>query len=257
MKTAVGISTLALLACASTSIAQAEFPNRWRELNSGGTNGLTDAGQSLLLANVTDSGSSDPAVQQLLTLRGTITLRDDVDMFLIRITNPATFRASTFGPAGNTSSGDTTLSLFDINGVAISWNDNRPENATSTLSTIDGTQLVAGGFGPGLYYVAVARNDLTFGGTFQSAALDINGVEIFPFTAPPPANGAANTDRRQQYGPTVPGTVLGSWRTQGGGFQPFNLNYNINLVGAEYAVPAPGAAALIGLAGVAAFRRRR
>ncbi|MGD9688134.1 MAG: hypothetical protein AB7K52_05850 [Phycisphaerales bacterium] len=250
------VASFVALAAAGSASAQAEFPNRWREIDSGGLNGLTDAGDMLLLANVTDSGSSDPAQQPLLTIRGTITFRDDVDMFLIRITNPAAFSASTFGPAGNSSSGDTVLGLFSDTGVAISWNDNRPENATSTLSTIIGTELVSGGHGPGLYYLAVARNDLGFGGTFQAGALDSMGNSIFPFTDPPPANGSAN-DRRMQFGPTVPGTVLAGWRTQTGGFQPFNLNYNINLVGAEFAIPTPGAAGLLALAGVATLRRRR
>ncbi len=247
-----------LAVAAGASIAAAE-PNgtRWIEENSGGTNGATDAGPLFGTANVTASGQ--PGDQTLTQITGILTFRDDVDLYRIRITDAATFSASTFGPPGNTSSGDTILALFTETGVAVGWNDNRTESATSTLSTLTNATLTNGGFGAGIYYLAVARNDLGFGGTFQAAALDSNGNEIFPFTAPPPANGDANTDRRMEYGPTTPGTTLESWRTQSGGFQPFNANYNVNLTGVEFSeVPAPGATAALAL-GLAALggRRRR
>ena len=245
-----------LAVAAGATIAAAE-PNgtRWIEEDSGGTNGVTDAGPLLGNANVTASGQ--PGDQTLTQITGILTFRDDVDMFRIRISNPAGFSASTFGPPGSSSSGDTILALFTETGVAVGWNDNRTESPTSTLSTLTNATLTNGGFGAGIYYLAVARNDLGFGGTFQAAALDGNGNEIFPFTAPPPANGDANTDRRAEYGPTTPGTVLASWREQGGGFQPFNANYNVNLTGVEFSeVPAPGATAALVL-GLAAFGRRR
>ena len=73
---------------------------------------------------------------------------NDRDMYLIQITNPATFTATTVG--GTTL--DTQLFLFHQSGLGVTFND---DTATATESAISGTFVPAAG----LYYIAVSRFD--------------------------------------------------------------------------------------------------
>src|SRR5262249_43757761 len=131
MRKLIALSVLAALGTGSAAMGQV-----WAETATGGLNGAIDAGQGLLDANVTNSNSSNPVDQLLTRITGTLVNRDDIDIYAITITDVANFRASTFGPAGMTTSGDTILALFNGAGVAVGWNDNRTESATSTVSTL-------------------------------------------------------------------------------------------------------------------------
>ena len=72
---------------------------------------------------------------------------DDVDVYKIKVTNTATFKATTVGLAGFL---DTQLFLFDENGRGVTHNDDDP--ATNSIqSTITGQFVTA----PGTYYLAI------------------------------------------------------------------------------------------------------
>jgi len=245
--------TVYIMAAGTLLLGSAAFGQTWAEIASGGTNGLTDAGPLLPTANITSG------VGPLNTITGTLTggsypgfIDFDVDMFCIRIDDPMAFSATT-------ASGDTILSLFDMNGVAIAFNDNRTDSLTATTSRLSGswiTGLTAGND----YFLALSR----VGGSATvrrfTRPLDINGNLIFSG----PVNGGDETmdplfpDRRADLFPLTPGTVLAGWEVQpAGGPLGFNLNYNITLTGASYSVPAPASFGLLGLGAMAAFRRRR
>ena len=82
----------------------------------------------------------------LSSIQGTLEF-DDVDVYKIKVTNVATFKATTVGLAGFL---DTQLFLFDANGKGITHNDDDP--ATNSIqSTITGQFVPA----PGTYYLAV------------------------------------------------------------------------------------------------------
>lgn len=72
---------------------------------------------------------------------------NDRDMYLIQITNPAAFTATTVG--GTTL--DTQLFLFHQSGLGVTFND----DSATTASAISGTFVPAAG----LYYIAVSRFD--------------------------------------------------------------------------------------------------
>lgn len=249
MKKTLLTMTAATLLCSGSAFGQ----TWWAEVGSGGTNGATDAGPLLANANIT-SGSGP-----LTSIIGTATggsypnFTDyDADMFCIRMENPAAFSALT-------TSGDTVLALFDMNGVAIAFNDNRTDSLTATNSSLSSSWI------PGLvagndYFIGVARVGGTAAVRRFTRPLDAAGGLIFSG----PANGADETldpnfgDRRADLFPITAGTTLAGWETQpAGGFLPFNLNYTIQLTGVTYSVPAPASLGLLGLGMLGALRRRR
>ncbi len=219
----IAFSLFAGVAMAS-SVAHAQV---WAEIDSGGMNGMPDAGQSLATANITDG------LGAITTINGRLVTTGDADLYQIRITDVAAFTATV--PGGT--AGDTNLSLFDSAGVALAFNNNDPDGGTG--SRLTGLFVPS----PGLYYLAVSRND-SFGGFFGIPVDDLF-VPIFP-SAP----------NNVEVGPTVAGTVLFDWPVAGG-FQLFNYNYSVTLTGAEYAVPAPMAGSLMGIAALGMLRRRR
>lgn len=150
--------------------------------------------------------------------------QDDVDLYRIVISDPANFSATTVGGA----TFDTQLFLFRADGRGVTFND---DSGTTVQSRITG-QFVPGA---GVYFLAISRWDRD--------ALDAGAQAIWldtPFGTEraPDGPGAANP--------------LASW----GGTTLAGGAYSIFLTGASY-VPAPGAMALLGLAGLAAGRRRR
>ena len=117
MKNRVFTLTAGTLLCASSAFGQI-----WVEINSGGINGATDAGSMLATANITSGVGPLTNITGALTgLLGTNSTDYDADMFCIRIDNPMTFSATSL-------SGDTVLALFDLNGVAIAFNDDRTDS---------------------------------------------------------------------------------------------------------------------------------
>lgn len=248
MKKLVFTITAGTLLCSSAAFGQV-----WAEVDSGGTNGLTDAGPLLPTANITDGFGPLTNITGTLTGASYPDFQDyDADVFRIRITDPASFSAST-------ASGDTVLALFDASGVALAFNDNRTDSLTATTSLLSGS-WISGLTAGDDYYLAVAR----VGGSPTvrrfTRPLDSNGDLIFTG----PANGGDETidpdfaARRMDLLPITAGTVLDSWEVQPpGGFLPFNTGYNITLEGVSYSIPAPAGLGLLGLGALGAFRRRR
>lgn len=135
---------------------------------------------------------------------------DDVDVYKIRITNPANFRATTVGLAGFI---DTQLFLFNENGMGVTHNDDDP--ATNAIqSTITG-QFVPG---PGIYYLAITqynRDSLSAANRFQWNNTPFN-VERAP-----DGNGATE--------------VWTKWSIEA----LLDGEYEIGLVGADFAEVGP------------------
>lgn len=248
MKRIVLTLTAGTLLCSSAAFGQV-----WAETNSGGTNGATDAGPLLANANITNG------VGPLTNITGTLTgasypqfVDFDADMFCIRIEDPMSFSATTL-------SGDTVLALFDANGVALAFNDNRTDSLTATTSRLEGSWI------PGLvagndYFLGIARVGGSASVRRFTRPLDVNDDLIFSG----PANGGDETmdpnfpDRRANLLPLTAGTVLAGWETQPPGlFLPFNLNYNIELTGTTFSIPAPAGLGLLGLGALGALRRHR
>lgn len=199
--------------------------------------GTTDAGDMPATANLTRGAGG------LNKITGQFVRTDDADMYCINILNPAAFSATTVGGT----SADTNLSLFTLSGVALAFNDNTSTSVRQ--STLTGLFVPA----PGLYLLAVSRNDVGFGAATYTRPLDSLGNLIFDG----PPQGSTVGNRVGEFAPLVPGTSIAGWETASG-FQLFNTNYNIFLTGADYhLVPAPGSMALLGLSGLAGLRRRR
>ncbi len=169
-----------------------------------------------------------PATAQLTQGFGALTLitgslLDDVDMYAIIIDDHANFSAINTAYTGS----DTQLFLFDSAGMGVVFND----DFTGLLAGLDGTHVVA----DGLYYLAI--------GDYDCDALNPGGLDIWH-------DGSPYSGQYAPDGPGAPGPVA-SWNYGVG-----SGDYEITLTGATFAVPAPGALALLGLAGLVSRRRR-
>lgn len=157
-----------------------------------------------------------------------------IDLFAIRIADPAGFAALYVTPT----TFDTQMYLFDINGNGVAFNDDRSGLLSGLMGsdtfTSNGSGTLAGVLVAGdCYLLGVSR--------YNRDPRDAGNLAIFPNTF----TGV--------HGP-IPGSgSLAAWAnaTTAGGA------YAIELRGVEYCVPAPGAAALLGLGGLIAGRRRR
>jgi uncharacterized protein (TIGR03382 family) len=175
------------------------------------------------------TGSLD-AIQGSLTPDGA----SDVDMFRIRISNPAAFSATT--NSLNTVLTDTTLYLFNLDGSGIVKNDDIDNSIF--LSRIDGT--LTSSLVPGDYLIAVSIFGTIPFTVVSPSALSESVFDATDFTGQTgPQNGTA---------PVVSWTRVTSFNEGGA--------YEILLTGAEF-VPTPGASALAGLGLLAGLRRRR
>ena len=132
------------------------------------------------------------------------------------------------------SSWDTQLHLFDFAGNGIGENDDSAGSSPQSEIALD---LVAG-----FYLVAITE--------FNNDAVDAGGLPIFGFTNTFSADNGNFIQGLEGNGPLA-GWDLGFFGTPVGG------DYVINFSSAVDAIPAPGTAGLIGLAGLAAVRRRR
>ena len=189
-----------------------------------------DAGQT-----PSDAQNTGPSGQPLSAIFGTIFSGTDADVFVINITDPTNFSATTVNGA---TSLDTALFLFNMNGQAVYANDDA--NGMSLGSTLPtGNQ-----FGPmdaGLYYIAISL----------SGNEPVNFANQLMFT-----QEINSTDVR---GPNS--AVNGSWSDFDGNTSfPEMGAYEIDLTGTA-AVPEPTTTALlffvIGAAGLGVVRRRR
>jgi MYXO-CTERM domain-containing protein len=170
----------------------------------------------------------------LTDIFGTVSGLTDADMYLIDITNPAAFSATTNIAPGTMA--DTTLYLFNLNGTGIAKNDD--VSASNYLSVMPVGDVNYASLAPGQYLLAVG------------------GFAFAPFWNNPPAVLADLIFDVNTYtgvlGPQNPGPILG-WANAGAYDQG---TYHITLTGASM-VPAPGAMVVVGLAGLVAGRRRR
>jgi hypothetical protein len=183
-----------------------------------------DAGQTQATAQITAAGSM-PA---LTSIGGSFSSQFDVDLFVVRISNPAAFSATTVG----TGLKDTQLFLFTMSGKPVYMNDD-DANLSATADDFLSSTLPAGSAnGPmaaGLYLLGIslsgndpvnAVNNFLFAGGLST---DVRG----------PASGLSPTELADFSGAT-------KFDEQGA--------YTITLTGADAAIPEPATGALVVLA---------
>jgi MYXO-CTERM domain-containing protein len=193
--------------------------------------GGTDAGSTLSTAQHT------VGVGQILAISGSLggtRTADFEDMFLIQVTNPVTFHLTTSG-AGF----DAQLFLFNITqaneAFGLLANDNTPSGNIPVLTPMATDGTFASINNPGSYAIAIAG-----AGRYP---VSVSGA-IFFFASPTEVSG-----------PDGPGGINPHIGWAGTGATG---NYDIGVTGVGfYETPAPGAGALLALAGSFAARRRR
>jgi Ca2+-binding RTX toxin-like protein len=140
-------------------------------------------------------------VGPLTSITGTIASSTDADMYLIFVSNPGTFSATTVGTPGTLT--DTQLFLFDSSGHGVIANDDCPGDGLRSC--------LPGGPGvTGLYYLAIS--------SFDRDPVSAFG-QIFPDS---PFTGI--------FGPSGPGGCcsISGWNSSGG-----TGTYQINITGAS------------------------
>jgi len=191
------------------------------------TEGPTDVGETLGTAAATGILGGDP----LTEISGLLATATDADLYLIQITDPSVFSATTVGLDG----ADTQLFLFTAAGDAVYGNDDDPEGL-SLQSTLP-SGAASGPLSAGLYYLAVSV-----------AGYDpVNAVSQLLFAIP--------TLPTDVVGPAagVSGPLVGFASS----FTGSSGAYSILLTGAATAVPEPSSLlALLG-AGLVVGRRLR
>ncbi len=195
--------------------------------------------QAVTYSEVGDAGLSPGSAQQtvapagpLTNIFGSLGSSIDADVFVIRISNPATFSASTVN-AG--SSVDTQLFLFTLAGAPLFGNDDAPGGATFQSLLPAGT---AASLAPGLYLLGISL----------SGHEPVNSISQLLFD-----NSGLSTDVRGPAASLQP-PLLSTF--DGGGFGSGG-SYDIQLTGAVAAIPEPASALLFALGGAALLAARR
>ncbi|MCS7190292.1 MAG: DVUA0089 family protein, partial [Fimbriimonadales bacterium] len=166
--------------------------------------GHTEIGDA---GDLPDSAQATPA-GVLRAIRGRISA-NDVDVYAIRITNPAAFSART---AGQCNTGlDTQLWLFDAAGRGVVFNDDSPGVRQSLIDNSAGCITAAG-----VYYLAIS--------VYDRDAAGCNGSEIWADT---PYGSIRCPDGAES------GSRVGGWT----GSTAATGSYIIELTGAEGATP--------------------
>jgi hypothetical protein len=153
-------------------------PDPWDEQFYGGG----DAGDLPATAQLVTLPDQTPCQSPVTRIRGD-NGASDVDMYVICITDPANFVASTVG----TTDWDTQLWLFRCDGTGVVHNDDNPDATTGLQSRIDNrTNCIQQG---GIYLLAISR--------YNRDAVDANGNLLWnnsPFREVrcPDGPGAAN-----------------------------------------------------------------
>jgi MYXO-CTERM domain-containing protein len=172
----------------------------------------------------------------LTTITGNLDIDTDVDMYCIVVTDPNAFGAQVVTDGGTLS--DSQMFMFDSNGFGVDHNDDNVGFLSGIYSlgpaagTVPPVALVAGAH----YGLAVT--------SYNNDPVDAAGGLLW-----------ANSPFGDQTGPDGPAAAnpIAGWTGSGN-----TGTYTITLVGATFcAVPAPGAAALMGIGGLLAIRRRR
>ena len=121
-------------------------PDPWDEQFYGGG----DAGDLPETAQLVTLPDQTPCESPVTRIRGD-NGADDVDMYVICITDPANFVASTVGTTG----WDTQLWLFRCDGTGVVFNDDNPDTGGGTQSRIDNrANCIQQG---GIYLLAISR----------------------------------------------------------------------------------------------------
>ena len=118
----------------------------WDETDNGGG----DAGDLPGTAQKITASDAEPCHTPVARVRGLMGA-NDADLYVICITNPAQFSASTIGTTGF----DTQLWLFDCAGKGVVHNDDDPDATTGLQSRIDNrTNCITQ---PGIYLLGITR----------------------------------------------------------------------------------------------------
>ncbi|HSU53613.1 MAG TPA: hypothetical protein VLT36_06110 [Candidatus Dormibacteraeota bacterium] len=173
-----------------------------------------DAGDALLIAQTTIG------IGPLTQINGTLPTDSDLDLYLIRITNAASFLAYRNGALAQT---DPDLWLFNLSGNGVTFNNTTAAGQTGLTSA----NVTANG----LYYLGISNG----GAVARSAGGAIwNTGNAGPFVG-----------ERAPDGPGA-GSPFTSWSSLG--VNNLTFNYTINLQGADFAqAPEPTALVLLGL----------
>jgi hypothetical protein len=136
---------------AFTAPAQLNIPpcppfDGWDETEDGGG----DAGDLPSNAQLIQSNDAQACQTPVQRVRGNMGA-DDVDMYVICITDPAQFSASTVGTTG----WDTQLWLFKCNGLGVVHNDDNPDSTVGLQSRIDNRNNCIQQ--AGVYLLAISR----------------------------------------------------------------------------------------------------
>jgi len=174
---------------------------------------------------------------------------DFTDAYSIRVTDVQAFYATTdpdidpLADAGGLSMWDTRLLLFDMSGNLVMANEDSPQTFNSQSYLSDGSTF------PGA--LVDSPGSLVAG---QSYILAITGNSNELFDADDIVVADFSSDSDALVGASGGAGPATHWEN-GGPLQ--NGFYTIALNGATFSIPAPGALALFGVAGLAGRRRRR
>lgn len=209
----VSVALVTLMAARTTTLAAT-----WNESG--------DAGDSLFTAQ------STVGIGPLTQINGTLPSDSDLDLFLIRITNAASFLAYRNGAVAQT---DPDLWLFDLSGNGITFNNTTAAGQTGLTSA----NVTANG----LYYLGISNG---------GAVANSSGGAIWNT-----GNAGPFVGERAPDGPGAASPFTG-WSSLG--VNNLTFNYTINLQGADFAVapePSSMALAMLGLAALATRRAAR
>jgi hypothetical protein len=201
----------------------------------------SDAGDTLATADATGSMGT-----QLTTIFGSLqSTGTDADLYVIDITSPATFSASTNNTMTNTGFTygsnnlvlDTSLFLFDASGNAVAANDDT--SGSILTSTISGAQL---NLTAGIYYlgISITGNE------------PVNSANQLLFATNDDATAVRGPETFNNLNPTTLSTFNSN------NYDDENGNYQIDLTGVDAAPePSSWAAAALGASLVAYLSLRR
>lgn len=188
-----------------------------------------DAGQTLATASSTGPVTGNP----LTAIAGNLSIRTDADLFLINISNPAAFSAST---ANAFTFIDTQIFLLTLSGAPVVLNDD-DAGGLSLGSTIPSGSLAS--ITAGLYYIGISLSGVD----------PVTSSNQFLF-----ADGLSTAQRGPN--PFLVGAFGGFLDA---GFANSPGSYIVTLTGAQTGIPEPSTYALAsaGIAAAALLRRRR